>query len=341
MPMAQALRKCPKAIVVSHDMSRYLEASARFFEILGEFSPLVESLSVDEAFVDVGGCERLFGTGEQIAQAIRKRVAADLGLIVSIGVAPTKFAAKIASDIDKPDGLRVVGSEELIDFLHALPVTRLWGVGKVTREKLESLGLRTIGAVARFPPDTLKRALGPAMGVHLHRLASGEDGREVETGHRAVSIGHEETFDHDTGEREEIRPRILRQVDRVSARLRRASLRANVVVLKIKYADFNLTSRRRTLTDPSSDSGVIGRVACELLDAVDISDDGGKRRRVRLCGVSVSGLEDRDGPRQMTLDEGGRARGERLGDTLDQIAERFGSAFSGRAIYAPKKDDSD
>ena len=339
MPMAEALRRCPRAIVVSHNMDRYLDASREFFDILGDFSPLVESLSVDEAFIDVTGSERLLGTGKEIARAIKDRVREELGLVVSVGVAPTKFAAKIASDLEKPDGLFIVPSLRLIEFLHGLPVTRLWGVGKVTREKLNSLGLLTIGAVARFPEASLSRAVGQKMGAHLAALARGEDGRDVVVGHQAVSIGHEETFDRDCGDREEIRPRILRQADRVAARLRRASLRARVVVLKIKYADFNLISRRRTLSDPSSDNAVIGRIACELLDGVEIRDDAGKRRRVRLCGVAASGLEDRAAPRQLTLEEGDRARGERLGDTLDRINERFGKASIGRAIYTTKDED--
>ncbi len=335
--MTEALRRCPSAVVISHGWDRYSAASSAFFEILGDFSPLVQSLSVDEAFVDISGCERLFGSPHEIATAIKRRVHDEIGLVVSVGVAPTKFCAKIASDLRKPDGLCIVETDELIAFLHALPVARLWGVGKVTQEKLATLGLQTIGSVAKFPEPTLQRMLGVAMGSHLAALARGEDSREVTTGQRAVTIGHEETFETDVSSRDEIRPRLLRQADRVGARLRRADLRARVVVVKIKYADFTLISRRRTLADPSSDGGVIAKVACELLDGIDIHGNAGKKRRVRLCGVATAGLESRSAPRQLTLTEPDREKGERLGDTLDKIQEKFGDTAIGRAIHNGKQ----
>jgi DNA polymerase-4 len=332
MPMAEALRRCPEAIVVGHDWPRYSAASAAFFAILGDFTPLVESLSVDEAFLDVTGSRRLFGDGPTIAQAIKDRVRAEIGLVASVGVAPTKFAAKVASDIDKPDGLVVVEPGGLFEFLHPLPVSRLWGVGAVTRGKLEELGLRTIGAVSRFPAEVLSRRLGPSMGQHLSQLARGEDGREISTEHQPVTIGHEETFAADVGDAEPIRARVIAQAEKVAARLRGAELRARVVVLKIKYADFHLISRRRTLADPTSDGRVIAEAACDLLAGVEIHGRAGKRRRVRLCGVAAAGLEGRFEPRQLTLDEDRRARGERLGDALDRIRGRFGDKVIGRAL---------
>jgi DNA polymerase-4 len=332
MPMAEALRRCPHAVVVGHDWERINAASRAFFAILGDFTPLVESLSVDEAFLDASGSRRLFGTGAEIAAAIKRRVRDELGLVASVGVAPTKFAAKIASDIDKPDGLRVVEPDRLIEFLHALPVSRLWGVGAVTRGKLAELGLATIGDVARYPRAALERRLGASMGGHLWSLAQGHDSREVTTEQRAVSVGHEETFERDVADRERVRARVLQQSDRVAARLRRAELRCRVVVLKIKYADFALITRRRTLADPTSDGQVIGAVAGELLDGVEIHGAADKRRRVRLCGVAAAGLEGRFEPRQLTLDERGRARGERLGDALDRISEKFGRGAIARAI---------
>ncbi len=340
MPMAQALRLCPHAIVVPHRFDRYTDASQRFFAILGDYSPLVESLSLDEAFVDVSASRRLKGDAVTIARDIKRRVREELELVASVGVAPTKFAAKIGSDIDKPDGLRVVLPGELLGFLHALPVSRLWGVGAVTQARLVELGLDTIGQVARCPEDWLRRQLGESLGHHIAALARGEDSREVVSESEPVSIGHEETFERDVGSLDDLVPALVSQADRVAARLRRAGLRARVVMVKIKHADFRLLTRRRTLDDATSDGARIGRVALELARDVNIGDHGGKRTRVRLCGVAVSGLEARDGPRQLALDEEARARGERLGDTLDQIRRRFGDAAVIPAV-ATDRDDRD
>ncbi|HEX7700403.1 MAG TPA: DNA polymerase IV, partial [Kofleriaceae bacterium] len=179
MPMAEAMRRCPRAIIVKHRMDAYVEASRIFFGILGDYSPEVEGLSLDEAFIDCTGAERLLGDGPTIARAIKQRVTAATQLVASVGVAPIKFAAKIASDIDKPDGLRVVTPEQLLPFLHALPVTRLWGVGEATRGALASMGLATIGDVAHYPEAALVGRLGGITGQHLAALARGEDARAV------------------------------------------------------------------------------------------------------------------------------------------------------------------
>jgi DNA polymerase-4 len=338
MPMAEALRRCPHAIVVPHRFERYHEASRAFTAILGDYSPLVESLSLDEAFVDVTASRALHGDGVTIARAIKERVRRELELCASVGVAPTKFAAKIGSDIDKPDGLRVIEPDRLIEFLHALPISRLWGVGKVTQERLTELGLSTIGDVARFPEQVLCRRLGASLGQHLATLARGEDARDVVSDVEPVSIGHEETFDDDIASADALAPYLIEQADRVASRLRAADLRARVVMVKIKHADFRLVTRRRTLDDPTSDGGRISRLALELVRELDIGDHGGKRTRVRLCGVAVSGLEARSAPRQLALDETDRAKGERLGDALDEIRRRFGDAAVQRAILADRGD---
>lgn len=333
MPMAEAMRRCPHAVVVRHRMARYAEASRQFFAILDTFSPQVESLSLDEAFLDVTGQERLLGDGAAIARAIKTRVRDELALVASVGVAPSKLVAKIASDIDKPDGLRVVPPGEVLGFLHPLPVTRLWGVGAVTRDKLRDLGLRTIGDVARYPEAVLHKRLGAHLGAHLAALARGEDPREVTPQEAPVSIGHEETFDVDLVRKEDIAVLLLGQADRVAARLRRAELRARVVQLKIKYADFRLVTRRRTLADPSVDGTRIGRTAVAMLDELPVDGRHGKRHAVRLCGVAATGLEPRDAPRQLSLDPAGDGRGERLGDALDRIHERFGDGLIRRAVH--------
>ena len=336
MPMAEALRRCPRAIVVSHDFARYAEASQQFTEILHAFSPDVEPISIDEAFVDVTKQRRLHGDGPTIAHAIRRQVREKLRLTASIGVAPNKFVAKIASDIGKPNGLVVVGDRDVLSFLHPLPVSRLWGVGTVTQNRLAELGLNTIGDIAGYPAQVLQRQLGDNLGCHLTALANGIDNRGVEDRDHAISIGHEETFEHDLANSAEITKYIVGQADRVAARLRKRSLRATIVCLKIKYANFKLVSRRRTLDDPTSDGRVIAQAAVELLRQIPIDGDHGKTRRVRLCGVSAAGLEAREAPRQLTLNEHKRAKGERLGDALDAIQDRFGALSIHRAVCADR-----
>jgi DNA polymerase-4 len=337
MPMAEALRRCPKAIVVRHRMDRYADASRAFFAILGDFSPEVEGLSLDEAFLDVTGSERLLGDGAAIGRAIKQRVRAELALVASVGVAPIKLAAKIASDIDKPDGLRVVGAGELLAFLHPLPVTRLWGVGETTRAALAAMGLATIGDVARYPEAALIGRLGGTLGAHLAALARGEDPRAVEPESAPVSIGHQETFDDDLDDKGELGVILLHQADRVAARLRASALAARAVVLTVKYDDFRQITRRTTLEQPTSDGGVLARTAIELLGKVAVEPRRGAR--VRLAGVSATALERRDSPRQLGFTEVARAKGERLGDVLDQLEDRFGSHVVRRAVHLSADDD--
>ncbi len=337
MPMAEALRRCPHAVVVSHRMDRYAEASARFFSILGDYSPEVEGLSLDEAFLDITGSERLLGDGKTIGEAIKRRVRAELSLVASVGVAPIKLAAKIASDIDKPDGLRVVTPEGLLPFLHGLPVTRLWGVGEATREILASLGLSTIGDVARYPERTLVARLGAVSGAHLAALARGDDPRPVQTEGDAVSVGHQETFDNDIDDKGELSVILLDQADRVAVRLRASDLRARSVVLIIKYDDFRQITRRTTLDGATSDGGLLARTAIELLAKVPVEPCKGGR--VRLCGISATNLEPRDAPRQLLFDEATRQKGERLGDTIDKVAAKFGKSAIKRAIHVRRDGD--
>lgn len=339
MPMAEAMRRCPKAIVVPHRMDRYAEASAGFFRVLGDYSPEVEGLSLDEAFLDVTASERLLGDGPTIARAIKQRVRAELSLVASVGVAPIKLAAKIASDIDKPDGLRVVTEAGLLAFLHPLPMTRLWGVGESTREVLASMGLSTIGDVARYPEAALVARLGPVTGHHLAALARGEDHREVVPESDPVSIGHQETFDDDIDDKGELAVILLDQADRVAHRLRAAGLRARAVVLIVKYDDFRQITRRTTLDTPTSDGGLLARTAIDLLSKVAI--EGRKGHRVRLCGISATNLEARDAPRQLGFDEEARAKGERLGDTMDKLAAKFGKGAIRRAVHVGKDGDED
>jgi DNA polymerase-4 len=335
MPMAEALRRCPSAIVVRHHMDRYVEASQAFFAILGDYSPEVEGLSIDEAFLDVTASERLLGDGLTIARAIKQRVRDELSLVASVGVAPIKFAAKIASDIDKPDGLRIV--TDVTAFLHPLPMTRLWGVGDATREVLASMGLSTIGDVARYPEAALVSRLGAATGQHLKALARGEDHRAVVAEHDPVSFGHQETFDDDIEDKGELAVILLDQADRVAHRLREANLRARAAVLIVKYDDFRQITRRTTLDEPTSDGGVLARTAIELLSKVTI--ESRKGGRVRLCGISATNLEARDAPRQLGFDEATRQKTERLNDTVDKLALKFGKAAIRRAVHLKNEPD--
>ena len=339
MPMAEALRRCPRAIVVRHRMERYAEASHAFFAILGDYSPEVEGLSLDEAFLDVTASERLLGDGPTIARAIKRRVRAELALVASVGIAPGKLAAKIASDIDKPDGLRIVAPDQLLAFLHPLPVTRLWGVGETTREVLATMGLSTIGDVARYPEAALVGRLGATTGHHLAALARGEDHRPVVAEHDPVTIGHQETFDDDVDDKGELAVLLLDQADRVAARLRAADLRARAVVLIVKYDDFRQITRRTTLDAATSDGGVLARTAIELLAKVAIEPRKGGR--VRLCGIAATQLEPRDAPRQLGFDEAARARGERLGDTIDKLAAKYGKGAIRRAVHLDEAGNDD
>lgn len=331
MPMAEALRRCPHAIVVPHHMERYSEASRAFFAILGDYSPEVEGLSFDEAFLELTGTERLLGPPLGVAAEIKRRVRSELALVASVGLAPIKFAAKIASDIDKPDGLRQVTDDQLLAFLHPLPISRLWGVGEVTASHLAALGLATIGDVARYPEAALVARLGPVTGHHLAALARGEDLRAVEPEQDASSVGHQETFDDDLDDRADVVTVLLHQADRVAARLRAAGKQARVVVLIVKYDDFRQITRRTTLAAPTSDGSRLCAAAVELLAKVELGAARGKR--VRLCGISATGLVERGAPRQLGFDEEAQARGERLGDALDKVAARFGGGLVRRAVH--------
>jgi DNA polymerase-4 len=337
MSMAEALRRCPHAIVVRHHMDRYAEASRGFFQILDDFSPEVEGLSFDEAFLDLTGSERLLGAPRDVGMKIKARVRDELRLVASVGVAPHKLAAKLASDIDKPDGLRIVEEHELLAFLHPLPVGRLFGVGEVTGEAMRQLGIATIGDVARYPEAALVARLGATVGPMMAALARGEDSRPVEREQAPVSIGHQETFDHDLYEREDLEVVLLHQLDRVAERLRRAELRATVVAVIVKHDDFRQLTRRTTLADPTSDAAVLVRTAFALLDQFDIDDR--PKKRVRLLGAFAAGLQPRSAPRQLTLDEATRARGERLGDTLDRLKDKFGAAVVKRAVHLDEDDE--
>jgi len=317
MPMAEALRKAPHAIVVAPHRDRYEKASEEAFAIFHRYTPLVEPLSLDEAFLDVTASRSLFGDGQTIARAIKDSVRAELGLTASAGVAPCKFAAKVASDLRKPDGLVVVPDDGVAEFLAPLPIERMWGVGPKTAPKMRALGYATIGDLTRGATETLERVLG-VWGIEVARLARGEDARDVVPDALAKSIGAEETYEEDLVGADAIAPTLLDHAARVARRLVRAGLSARTVAVKIKYADFSLRTRRTTLPEPVQDTDGIHRAAIELLARMPLQG-----RRVRLTGVSVSGISEGAPPPALFPDAGAERR-RKVEEVTARIADRFG-----------------
>ncbi|HEX7500323.1 MAG TPA: DNA polymerase IV [Polyangia bacterium] len=314
MPMAVAVRKAPTAIVVPPRMSAYEEASDAVFAILSTVTPLIEPLSLDEAFLDVTASRELFGPPGKIASDLRARIAAEVELPASAGIASVKFVAKIASDLAKPNGQKEVapGTEKI--FLAPLPVGRLWGVGPKTEAVLAELGLRTIAQIADADPDWLNRHVSG--GRDLWQLACGIDLRKVVPDREAKSIGAEDTFDEDLAGKESLLPTIHAQALRVARRLRHAGRKTSVVQLKLKLADFTLLTRRMTLPEPTDDGQALYRAASALLEVEPL------RQKVRLTGVSAQLLLSHNG--QLSLFDSDRRVG-RLNAALDRIHDKFGT----------------
>ena len=320
MPMARALKAAPHAIVVPPRFHAYVEASEEVFRIFESVTPLVEPLSLDEAFLDVTASVGLFGTPSEIATKVRRRIRDELRLPASAGIAEVKFAAKIASDFAKPDGQREVPLGSTRAFLAPLPVWRLWGVGPKTEEQLARLGLKTIGELAEKEPRWLIERLGSG-GQHLWELSQGVDSRPVVADREAKSVGAQDTFDEDLNGEEALAPHIHSQALRVGRRLRRASLRARAVQLTVKYHDFTSLTRRRTLEAPTDDGQALYREARSLLSRIDLS------RAVRLTGVAAHELEGLKEQLPLFADPS-PSRAAALNAALDRIATKFG----GRAI---------
>ena len=324
MPMAVALRRCPQAVVLEPHYERYQEASAHVMRILGDITPLVEPLSIDEAFLDVRGALGLFGPPYAIAVAVRERIRAETGLVASVGAAATKFVAKLASGRAKPDGLLVVPAADTLAFLHPQPITALWGVGASSAERLERLGLRTIGDVADAPFNALERALGPASARHLHELAHGRDPRAVTPERQEKTIAHEVTFERDLADPAAIDRELLRLAERVAERLRRGGWVARTIAVKLRFGDFETITRAQTLAEPTDVAQRIAREARALYAASPVVGRG-----LRLIGVRASGL----------LPTGTVARGlwdddepwREAETTIDAVAEKFGRGAVRRA----------
>jgi DNA polymerase IV len=320
MPMARAVKMAPQAIVVPPRFSAYAEASEQVFAIFERYTPLIEPLSLDEAFLDVTASVGLFGRPAEIARRIRKEIASELNLPASAGIAPVKFVAKIASDLAKPNGQREVRAEEVVPVLAKLPVSRLWGVGPKTEEVLTRAGLKTIGDVAARDVAWLENRLG-SQGRHLWELSQGIDTREVVPDRAAKSVGAEDTFEEDLTGLDLLRPHIHAQALRVGRRLRKAGVKGRVVQLKVKFADFTVITRRTTLSAPADDGQALYRAALELLERAH------EGKPVRLTGVSVQSLGEQE-PQQLGLFQAAAPpppRSAKLNAALDRIAERFGT----------------
>ena len=318
MPMAQARRLCPQARYVRPRMARYRAVSREVFRVFETFTPLVEGLSLDEAFLDVTGSLRLFGSAAYIGERVRRRIFEQTGLTASVGVAHNKFLAKLASDARKPDGLTVVDYDGVQTFLDPMPVTRLWGIGKRTAPRLRALGLLTIGQLRRADPFLVREALGKRA-EHFMRLARGEDDRAV-TGHGpARSISHEVTFDVSLTDSAELLAELQSQTDRVAARLRAAGLLARTVTVKIRDDRFHTVTRSRSMVAPSSSTRSLYALARALFGSWRAQH---RSTAVRLLGMGVSSLE----PEAAGADPGDRAAGEGVDRVVDAINRRYGDA---------------
>lgn len=319
MPMAMAARMCPSAVIIEPRHKLYYEVSAQLMAIFGSITDLVEPLSVDEAFLDVGGAIRRLGSPRQIGGIIRRRVQEELGITASVGIAASKFVAKIASTRCKPDGLLLIGPDETVAYLHSLPVNALWGVGAKTGEVLARMGIRTVADVAATPPSALKKLLG-ASGEHVYRLSWGIDPRPVTPVRLEKSIGAEETFAVDTADDVLLHRELLRLSHRTAERLRSTGMVARTISLKLRYTDFSTITRSRTVHAPVDSAQLIYAVAVQLLESL-----GPRAMPVRLVGVRAEQLDD---AAQTSLqlsfdrrDDNWRAAEQ----ALDRVAEKFGS----------------
>ncbi|MCS3444119.1 DNA polymerase IV [Microbacterium phyllosphaerae] len=322
----QALELCPDAVVVPPRMEAYSAASTDVFAIFRDTTPLVEGLSIDEAFLEVGGLRRIVGTPEQVAVRLRERVRREVGLAISVGVARTKFLAKVASAVGKPDGLLVVEPEREEEFLLPLPVERLWGVGAVTAEKLHRYGIRTVGQLAELEAATAERMLGKAVGTHLHALARLRDPRPVDTTRRRGSIGSQRALGGRPRSTDELDLFLTQIIDRLARRLRDGDRVCRTVVLRLRFGDFTKATRSRTLGSPTDRTAILLTVAQTLLAAArpEIAERG-----ITLIGISLSQLDrvERVQP-ELPIDWGDE---QRLDTVLDTLRDRFGAASVSRA----------
>jgi DNA polymerase-4 len=333
MPVARAKRICPGLIIVPPDHAEYRKQSELVFEIIRRFTPEVEGISIDEAFLDVSGLRRHFDDAASVAWTIRRAIRNELDLPSSAGIAVNKLLAKLASQDAKPNGMRLVPADAIDEFLHPLPVRRLWGVGEATYAQLERLGVKTIGDLAGIPVGTLERRIGATFGRHLHQLAHGIDDRPVALGGEAKSVSVEETYDTDIAGWELIGAELLRQAERVAERLRRAGLAGRTVTLKVRFSDFSTITRSRTLPWPTNVGRDIYRMAGYLLERSDIGE-----RPIRLIGIGLSMLEEGGAPHQLATDRPGEW--DDLAGAVSEVRDRFGAeALKPARLTRPDHDE--
>ena len=331
MPMVTARRLCPQAVFLPGDHEKYARVSEQIMHILAEFSPAVEPVSVDEAFLDVSGMERLFSGPAEIAGKIKQRIREELLLTASAGVAPNKFLAKMASDLHKPDGLVVVAPGEEADFLRNLPVGKLWGVGEVSARELESRGIMTIGQLAGAPEALLKGVFG-RQAQALRELSQGRDDRPIVAEREAKSIGAEETFECDLRSLDGMRAVLMQLSERIGFRLRQGGLAGRTVTLKLRYPSFRTLTRSHTLMEPIQTDEAIYRTAAELLAGQKDVETG-----LRLLGVTVSQL-DADRPVVFNLFEEEEEKGRRLSAAMDRMRLKYGSGTLMHACRVQRKE---
>jgi len=326
MNIRQARDLCPNLITVNPRMEAYSEASAKVFEIFRDTTPLVEPISIDEAFLDVSGLRRLVGTPELVATQLRQRVLEEVGLAISVGVARTKFLAKVASGASKPDGLLIVEPEEELNFLHPLPVGKLWGVGPATTQKLTDKGITTVGDVAKLGEGALTAILGRGAGHHLFSLANNRDPRVVVTGKRRSSIGSQRALGRRERTFEDLETILLELVDRVSHRLREGERVGRTITVRFRFGDMTRDTRSRTLPEATASTAAFLRVAHEILVARRDEID---ERKLTLLGLTIANLSPNDAVQQ-TLPFDNRSL-VKLDEAMDDVRDRFGTKSIGRA----------
>ena len=336
MPGAQAIRLCPQAVFIKPQMQKYATVSKQIREIFNRFTPVFEPLSLDEAFLDVSGSEKLFGDAETIGRMIQSAIADELNLVASVGVAPNKYLAKIASDLDKPNGFVVVRQENVTEFLDELDIHRVWGVGPKTQKKFLKLGVQRIGQLRKLPMDTLKLLFG-LNADHFYRLARGIDTRQVVPDRIAKGVGHESTFSNDVDNDDVLESWIWELSDQVGRRLRRNKIFGKTISVKIRFHDFRTISRSKTIGTRTSSTREIAEASLNLLRSVRVE----QRDSIRLLGVRIVGLSNQAYQQQRLFDQEENERAKQVDSTADAIRDRFGSSAVKRGSTLNRRKPSD